>query len=107
VGRDNVDAFLQRFEQFGEAGFVLAGCRDVTGKDRDAVDLMVADHGVRNAIEVIDGIRTLEANLNHAAPMAAFEEPRQRSVDEYLTIARGFFEEVRDVAANNLLERET
>ena len=82
VGGDNVDAFLESFEEFGEAGFVFARGGDIASKNRDAVNFVAAHHGVGDAV-VVEGRRvTLDPDVNDAGPVAALDEARHGAINQ-------------------------
>src|SRR6266581_235783 len=70
----DVDAFLERFEEFRKAGFVLAECGDVVPQNGNAVDFAVAHYGMRDTIEVSERRLCLQPHLNNTRPLAAFHE---------------------------------
>src|SRR6266446_4530934 len=86
--RDDVDAFLERFKELGEASFVLAESGHVAREDGNAVNLVRAHHGVSDAIEVEHRRLALQANLDDALPMAAFHKTRHGAFHEFTPIAR-------------------
>src|SRR5207237_960982 len=106
VGSDDADAFLQGLEEFGETRFVFAQRGDVAGEHGDAIDFVVAHHGVRDAVEIEDGVLIFEAQLDDAAPDAALEEARHGALDEVEAFAGAFFDEVSELASDDLLERQ-
>ncbi len=69
------------------------------------MDFVGAGHGVRNAVEVVDGVFALEVHLNNAGPMAAFEEAGHGVLDQLVAFARGFLDEVAERLADDLLKR--
>ena len=80
-GCGDVDAFLERFEEFGEASFVLAERGDVAGEDGDAENFVVAHHGVGNAIEVENRGLIFQAELENAGPSATLHETGHGPLD--------------------------
>jgi len=81
VGSDDVDAFLQGFEKFGETSFVAAHGGDIACEDGKAVDLAITDHGVGSAIEEVNGVESLDADLDRTIPLAALNEASQFAGD--------------------------
>src|SRR5580700_6072080 len=103
LGRGDVDAFLERFKEFGEASFILAQRGDVAAENGEAVDFVVAGHGMGDAIVIADRVLLLKAHLDDAGPMAALDETRHSAANQLLAFATAFFEEIRHRAADNLL----
>ena len=104
LGRDDVDAFLQSFEEFGEAGLAALHGGDVAGEDGDAVDFVAADHGVRDAIEEVNHVALLEADLNDAGPDAALEESGLAAFENFDGMPVGVLEEVGEAAPDDFLK---
>src|SRR6266446_10792070 len=102
VGRGDVDAFLQRFKELGKARFVLAQSGNVPRQDGDALDVIAAKHSVRYAVEIIDGIAALEANLDDAGPDATLEETRHGALCKLASVAGSLFDEFSQRTADNL-----
>ena len=95
VGRDDVDAFLQRFEELGEARFVFAGGGDVSRKNGDAVNLIAAHHGVGDAVVVESRFVALDLDVDDAGPMAALDEARHGAIDQRATLRRWLLRGIR------------
>ncbi len=81
VGSDDVDAFLQGFEKLGETRFVAAHGSDVASEDGEAVNFAITDHGVGSAIEEVNGVESLDADLDRTIPLAALNEASQFAGD--------------------------
>src|SRR5271169_4626131 len=103
VGNSDIDAFLERLEEFGEARFIFAQRGNVAAKHGQAVDFVVAGHGVRDAIVIADSVLLLEADLNDARPVAALDKARQGAADQFGAVAAALFEELANLAADDLL----
>ncbi len=104
VRSGDVDAFLERFEEFRETGFVFAECGDVAPKNGDALDFAAAHHGMRDTIEVKHRRLTLQAYLNDTLPLAALHEARHGALHEFGRIAAALLHEFGQRPADNLLE---
>ena len=104
VRRDDVDAFLQSFEEFGEARFVFARGGNVARKNGDAMNLIAAHHRVSDAVVVESGFVALDLDVDDAGPMAALDEAGHGAFDQRARFAVGLFEKLADVAADDLLK---
>ncbi len=94
VGGGNVDAFLERLEEFSETGFVFAESGDVAGQDGNAVDLVIAHHGVRHAIEVEDCGLVFHTDLDNARPGAAFHEARHSTFHQLCRVTAALLDKI-------------
>ena len=70
------------------------------------MDLIVAQHGVRNAIKIANRILIFQANLDYARPMATLQETRQNRIDQFLAGAAALLHEIGDGPADDLLKRQ-
>src|SRR5208282_5860148 len=104
LGGNDVDAFLERFKEFREAGFAAADGGDVAGENGEAVDLVIAEHGVSDAIEEIGGVGALDANLNDTGPVAAFEKPGHRLGNGFRGSFVNVLDELHEMATDDFLE---
>ena len=68
------------------------------------MDLVAAHHGVGDAVIVESRFVTLDAKVDDAGPVATLEEARHGSINQSARFAIGFFQELADVAADDLLE---
>ena len=80
VWRNDVDAFLKGFEEFGETGFAAALGSDVASEDGEAVNLVVAEHGVSDAIEEVGGVRFSLGEPEQRRTNAALKEALQAAL---------------------------
>src|SRR5271168_3961863 len=103
VGNSNIDAFLERLEEFGKARFILALRSDVSAKDREAVDFVVAGHGMRDAIVIANSILFLEPDLNDAGPVAALDKTRQGATNQFGAVPAALFQKLGNLASDDLL----
>src|ERR1041385_3570268 len=62
---------------------------------------------IYHALEIMDGIPHLQANLGHAAPVPLFHESRHSAFNYIRPIASGVLQEFRERTADNLLECRT
>src|SRR5580692_3116496 len=81
VGSDDVDAFLQGFEELGKTSFVATHGGYIASKNGKAVDFTITDHGVGSAIEEVNGVESLDAYLDGTIPLAALNEAIQFAGD--------------------------
>ena len=100
----DVNAFLERFEEFREAGFVLAERGDVARENGDAMDFAIAQHGMRHTVEVKERPLSFQPNLDDASPLPAFHETWHRTANQLGPVSAAFLQEVRNGFSNNLLE---
>src|SRR5208337_4494531 len=105
LGGNDVDALLEGFKELREAGFAAADGGDVAGEKGEAVNLVVAEHGVSDAIEKIGGVAAPDANLNDTGPAAAFEKPGHRQGNGFRGSFVNVLEELGEMAADDFLER--
>ena len=101
---DDVNAFLEIFEELGEAGFAALHGGDIAGEHGDAVDFLPADHRVGDAIEEVDHVALLEADLHDAGPDAALDEAGLQSFEDFERMAVGILKKISETPANNFLE---
>src|SRR5882724_64819 len=66
--------------------------------------LIAAQHRVRDAIVVENGVLVFEADLDDARPMPALEKARHGAVDKAARVSGGFFHEIGQGPADDLLE---
>jgi hypothetical protein len=52
---------------------------------------------------IADGVLLLEADLNDAGPVAALDKTRQSAADQFGAVAAAFFEELANLASDDLL----
>ena len=71
------------------------------------MDLVVAGHGVRDAIVIANRVLFFEADLNDAGPMAALDKTRQCAADQFRAVAASLFEKIGYRAADDLLVAKT
>jgi hypothetical protein len=105
VGSDDVDAFLEGFEELGEARLAAALGSDIAGEDGEAVDLIVADHSVGDAFEEVHGASFFQAHLNAAGPEAALDEAIDVTQQSLFGDAGFVGEKVGEGKADDFLER--
>ncbi len=58
---------------------------------------------MRDAIVVADGVLFFQADLDDAGPVAALDETRQSTANQFRAVAAALFEEFGNLAADNLL----
>ena len=104
VRRGDVDAFLERFEEFRETCFVFAECSNIAPKNGNALDFPAAHHGMRDTIEVKHRRLTLQAYLDNTFPLAALHEAWHGAFHEFGRIAAALLHEFGQRPADNLLE---
>src|SRR5712675_3071688 len=102
VRGNDVNSFLQRFKQLGEARFALTQRGDVARQDRDALHLIAAKHGVRHAVEIVGRIASLQTRWNDARPDPALEKTRHRSLCNLAALPGPFFDEFTQIVADDL-----
>src|SRR5579864_6815946 len=102
VRRRYIDAFLQRLEKLGEARFIVAQGGDVASEHGDALNLVVAQHGVRDAVKIIDRVAVLEADGYDSGPNATLEKTRHGPLEQIAAVAGALVEEVAQWVADNL-----
>ena len=105
VGRGDVDAFLERFEKLGEARFVAAQRGNVAREHGDAVNRFTAHHGMHDAVEVERRFLIFQADLEHAGPVTALEEPRHRTLEKLFLLPVAFLNEFADRLADDFGKR--
>src|SRR5208282_5890848 len=99
----DINAFLECLEEFGEARFILAQGGDVAAENGEPVDLVVACHRMSDAIVIANGVLLLETDLDDSGPVAALDETRQCAADQFGAVAAALFEELVNLASDNLL----
>ena len=104
VGSDDVDAFLQGFEELGKTRFVATHGSDIASENGEAVDFAITDHGVGSAIEEVNGVESLDADLDGTIPLAALNEASQFAGDRFGRRIVDVFDEMAERLANNFLE---
>ena len=67
-----INAFLERLEEFGESGLALALAGDIARQHADTHVLPLAGQGMQGALEEARGAVVLEADANYSGPMALF-----------------------------------
>ena len=77
VGRRQVDAFLQRLEQLGEASLIFPFLRNVVRQDADSLIPAVANQGVQVALQESRGGIALELHAQHSGPVAPLQKAGQ------------------------------
>src|ERR1700676_2705805 len=103
VRSNDIDAFLKGLEQFGETRFVFAKSGDIAGEHGDAVHLVIAEHGMRDTVEITSAIPVFEANFCDSGPVAALQESRHGAAYEALGGAR-VFDKIAQRPADDLRE---
>src|SRR5260370_22607594 len=104
IGRTDVDAFLERLEEFRETSFVFAERGNIAREEGNALDFVRAHHGVSNAVEVKWGRLILQANMDNAGTLAALHDTRHRTPHKLGAIANDFLDKFAQRPADNLLE---
>jgi hypothetical protein len=104
VGSDDVDAFLESFEKFSETSFVAALGGNVASENGEAMNLIVANHGVSDAIKEEGGSGLFEADMDDPVPDAALKETVHHRA--HFLFGGGAFvgEEVADRKADDFLK---
>jgi hypothetical protein len=67
------------------------------------MDFVVAGHGVRDTVEIANGILFLEADLDDPGPVAALEKTRHGAADHLGALAAAFLQKIRNGATDDLL----
>src|SRR5947199_394797 len=105
LGRGDVDAFPESFEELGEAGFIPPQSGNVARENGDAADGIAAQHGVSDTIEIKRRRLILQAYLNDTGPMTAFLETGHGAPGEIFFLFRAGLNKFGERTADNLLER--
>src|SRR2546429_484804 len=105
LGRGDVDAFPESFEELGEAGFIPPQSGNVARENGDAAEGIAAQHGVSDTIEIKRRRLILQAYLNDTGPMTAFLETGHGAPGEIFFLFRAGLNKFGERTADNLLER--
>ena len=66
--------------------------------------IVVAHHGVNDALEIMNGLPHFQANPGHTAPMPFFEEAGHGALDNIGTVATGILQKFGERVADDLLK---
>src|SRR5262249_19404436 len=106
VRSDDVDAFLEGFEELGETCLAAALRCNIAGETGEAMNLVVAHHGVGDALEMMDTPGFFQTDLKRAGPEATLHEALDVAHELFFGDTGFVGKELSNGKADDLLERQ-
>src|SRR4029077_12637449 len=78
---------------------------DVTREYGDSVHLVAAEHRMRDAIVIENGVLLLDPDVDDASPLATFQKARHGPLDEVASVAGRVFHKIHQRPPDDLLKR--